>query len=150
MMDLDQIPLMSAIKSRMKWLTGNQSVLAKNIANADTPGYKAESLTPQDFSDLVDRVSPPKAQNSGLRGPGPVSLRVTQAGHVGGAALPGGGGQAEEADFEIASPDDNTVDLDKQLIGVAQTQMEYSLAVNLYRKNIGFLNTALRGSEGSR
>jgi len=149
-MDLDQIPLLTAIKSRMKWLTGNQSVLAKNIANADTPGYKAESLTPQDFSDLVDRVAPPEPRNTAVRGPGQVSLQVTQAGHMGGAALPGGGGQVEDAAFEIASPDENTVDLDEQLIGVAQTQMEYSLVVNLYRKNIGFLNTALRGSEGNR
>ena len=39
-MDLRNIPIFGAISRRMAGLNERQQVLAQNIANSDTPGYK--------------------------------------------------------------------------------------------------------------
>ena len=39
-MDLNSIPLMSMLAKRMAWRNQRQSVLAQNVANANTPNYK--------------------------------------------------------------------------------------------------------------
>ncbi|MEK9971209.1 MAG: flagellar basal body protein, partial [Ferrovibrio sp.] len=43
-MDLDKINVIKAITRRMDWLGERQRVLAENVANADTPGYKPKDL----------------------------------------------------------------------------------------------------------
>ena len=52
-MDLNSIPLFKMISRRMTWLNQRQKVLAQNIANADTPGYRPQDLVPVDFSKLA-------------------------------------------------------------------------------------------------
>jgi len=146
-MDLDSIPLMAAFKSRMKYLNQNQSVLAKNIANANTPGYRPEALAPQDFSALVERA--PDAQGNSAPAVKPVALRATQPGHLGAGGVDGQAAPVEEGEFATAAPNDNAVDLEEQLMNVAQNQMEYGLMVDLYRKHASLMRTALTGPGGS-
>ena len=43
---LSGIDLFQVAGDRMRYLTERQTVIARNIANADTPGYKAQDLTP--------------------------------------------------------------------------------------------------------
>jgi len=153
-MDLESIPLMAAFKSRMKYLNQNQSVLAENIANVNTPGYKPQTLAPQDFSALVEQApsgqagAPSGGPAGGAPSVEPVALAATQPGHQGGAR----GDQAvpvEEAEFASAAPNGNAVDLENQLTKVAQNQMDYGLMVDLYRKHASLVSTALRGPGGS-
>ena len=54
-MELDKIALFGLVKKRLAWLAQRQEVLAKNIANADTPGYKPRDLKAFDFRRLVSR-----------------------------------------------------------------------------------------------
>ncbi len=54
-MELDKIALFGLVKKRLAWLAQRQEVLAKNIANADTPGYKPRDLKAFDFKQLVSR-----------------------------------------------------------------------------------------------
>jgi len=144
-MDLSKIPLMAALKSRMAWLTDNQRVLAGNIANSDTPGYKPQALDPQDFSALVE--TSPELRATG--GPAAVRLAATRPGHFGTPNASGeGAARVVEGEFDQSAPNGNAVDLEKQLLGVAQTQMEYGLMVDLYRKHVSLLRTALRGPSG--
>ncbi|MEH0069574.1 flagellar basal body protein [Pannonibacter sp. Pt2-lr] len=43
-MSLTDLPMFRAIKSKMQWHQARQGVLAENVANADTPGYRAREL----------------------------------------------------------------------------------------------------------
>src|SRR5690349_5580690 len=52
-MDFSKLPLFSMISQRIGWLSERQKVLAENVANADTPNYKARDLKPQDFAALA-------------------------------------------------------------------------------------------------
>ena len=56
-MDLSKIPIFEAIAKRMSWLGERQTVLAQNVANADTPGFAARDLKAPDFSRLMAQPS---------------------------------------------------------------------------------------------
>ena len=56
-MELDKLSLFSVIKGRLAWLGHRQEVLAQNIANSDTPRYKARDLKALKFKDLVRNQS---------------------------------------------------------------------------------------------
>ena len=43
---LGELPLMTAIKSRLQYHQSRQKLLAENVANADSPGYKPRDLKP--------------------------------------------------------------------------------------------------------
>ena len=43
---LSGIDLFQVAGDRMRYLTERQTLIARNIANADTPGYKAQDLAP--------------------------------------------------------------------------------------------------------
>lgn len=141
-MDISSIPLMAALKERMRWLHSNQSVLSQNVANADTPGYKTQQLEKQDFSGLVDELSNVK-QASAMR------MNTTRSGHM----APGGAQASDlhvrdEKDLE-ENPQGNSVVLEEEMMKVADNQMEYGMVVNLYKKNMGLLKIAM-GKGGGR
>src|SRR5271169_6873341 len=51
------IPILSMLRERMEWHQERQRVLAENVANADTPNYRARDLAPPDFSHEVQLAS---------------------------------------------------------------------------------------------
>lgn len=138
-MDLDRVDLLKAITRRMEWLGERQRVLSENIANADTPGYQAKDLKQVSFSDLV------KGSQPGL------TARVTQPDHIGG--LPGSENdrwatKRLKDPYETA-PNGNKVDLEQQMLSVAETQGDHNLMASLYRKQMGMLRRALGSGGGS-
>ncbi len=143
-MDLAKIPLLAALKGRMQWLTGNQKVLAENIANADTPGYRPKRLESPDFSSLVESLA--AARSSGPT----VALKTTNPAHFGPGGATDGSARVRPASITQSAPDGNAVDLEGELLKMAQNQMDYGLMVDLYRKQVSLLRTALRGPGGSR
>ncbi len=44
-MDLNKVSLFGMMKQRLAWLGQRQEVLAQNIANADTPGYRRKLIS---------------------------------------------------------------------------------------------------------
>ena len=54
-MDLNKLDVFRLTNSKMGWLSERQTVLAQNIANADTPGYKAKDLKAPDFSSMLNK-----------------------------------------------------------------------------------------------
>lgn len=133
-MNLDRINLLKAITRRMDWLGERQRVLAENIANADTPGYRTKDLKPVGFSELV--------RNSQVTG----AAAATQPGH-----LRGLGGRYNDqfkagrtGAYETA-PNGNAVNLEQQMMQVAENQADHNLMTSLYRKQVGMLRKALGG-----
>ena len=139
-MDLNSIGLLKAITERMEWLGERERVLAENIANADTPGYKPKDLKQVSFGDLL------KGPNGTQLG---ITARVTQPGHLGGFSR-GDGGKwrvTRSKTYETA-PDGNGVNLEQQMMNVAETQADHNLMTSLYRKQIGMLRKALGRGQG--
>ncbi|MGF1611152.1 MAG: flagellar basal body rod protein FlgB [Kiloniellales bacterium] len=127
-----KLSLFGAIGRKMAWLTQRQSVVAENIANADSPGYAPRDMKESAFARLL------------MRGPAPVTPTATDRAHLPGT-LGGRGGFKDEEQrrpYETA-PDGNAVVIEEQLIKVAETQMDYQLMTNLYRKHLSMIRTAL-------
>jgi flagellar basal-body rod protein FlgB len=136
-MDLDKISLVKAITRRMDWLGERQRVLAENVANADTPGYRPKDLKQVSFSELV--------RGSQVSG----GVAATQAGHFRGLT-----GRSSDhwrnttAKGYETSPNGNSVSLEQQMMSVAETQAEHGLMTNLYRKQVGMLRKAMGNRQG--
>jgi flagellar basal-body rod protein FlgB len=125
------IPLVGMLKQRMDWHQQRQSVLAENIANADTPGYRARDMREPDFG----------PQASAFAGP-QVVLAKTDAGHLGFQARPSAAGTEKAAGYEV-TPRGNGVVLEDEVMRVSQNVMDYQIASQLYSRGIGMLKTAI-------
>ncbi|HYE01484.1 MAG TPA: flagellar basal body rod protein FlgB [Alphaproteobacteria bacterium] len=131
-MDLSSLGLFRAMKGKMDWLTQRQEVLAQNVANADTPHYEARDLAPFDF----------KAE---LRRSEAMALRTTDVRHSEGAPRVVGAGPMGVKDrksYEV-NPTGNGVVLEEQMMKTAETAADYQMLLNLYRKQVGMIRTAL-------
>jgi flagellar basal-body rod protein FlgB len=131
-MDLKDMPLFGALTRNMAWLNRRQRVLAQNVANADTPGYRARDLEKLDFSAELGRLS-----GHGVR------LAKTDPRHLGSSAAAGGPAKIVKISTEDATPTGNTVNLPEEMMKMNETQVSYGLMTTLYNKNLGLLRIAL-------
>lgn len=130
-MDLSKLPLVNLLTRRMAWLTQRQEVLSQNVANADTPGFRPSDMVPMNFGQAL------QASGGGLM---PVS---TNPMHIG-APMQDNGAFAVQLDRDVEmSPDKNGVDIEAQMVKMAQTQADFQLISSLYRKQVGLIKTAL-------
>ncbi len=149
-MAVGRIALLDAIKSKMGWLARYEKLLSQNIANAETPGYKARGLERPDFGALLDRVGATRPRRDGdvTAAVRPVHLIATSPAHFGVSLTAAGEGRPGEPVSTEPKPNGNTVDLESELVEVGKTQMDYGLMVELYRKQLGFLRLALGRAPG--
>ena len=135
-MDLNGVPLFSLLTGRMSWLSARQSVLAENVANADTPNYVARDMKPMDFEGMVS------AETSGT------GLMVTNARHIDIRSSARAPFEQEDARGEGGTPTGNVVSVEQEMIKLSDTQIQYQTATNLYQKAVNMFRTALGGSNG--
>ncbi len=132
-MNLSDIPLFRMMSQRMEWLSQRQQLIATNVANANTPGYKAKDLNPLSFDKML------------RAGTGKLGAKVTRAGHLTSVSASG------SDNFKLKPRDDdkaesmtgNDVLLEQEMMKVAQTAMDYQLTTNLYRKHLAIIRSAL-------
>lgn len=125
--------LISMLKTKMNWHQGRQQVLAENVANADTPGYRAKDLMPLSFE-------------GHLKGPtvDTVSASRTDAAHFAARlSSPDSGFKSDEVEGWEMTPEGNAVVLEEQMLKVAENQFDYQLASTLYQRSLGLLRLAV-------
>ncbi len=106
------------------------NLLASNIANASTPGFKARDI---DFESVL-------AQKTGAV----ADLRVSSNRHV---AISTGqiGDQTGYRTEVMPSLDGNTVDMAVEQMEFAENTVRYQTSLELLNRRIGSLMTAIRG-----
>jgi flagellar basal-body rod protein FlgB len=120
------LSLMDGLKARLQWLQARQSLVSSNIANANSPGFKPLDLQP--FS--------AGSEQSGL------VMAATDAGHLTGM---GGGptlSSLHSLPFET-KPSGNAVSLEDEMTKLADIQLDYQMASQLYSKSLGLLKIAI-------
>jgi flagellar basal-body rod protein FlgB len=132
--------IFSAIQMRMQNLSQRQQVIAQNLANSETPGYKSRDVSEPNFGDL-------------LQGAGGISIakpRVELTGTMKnlGAVQPMGSGIVFDKDVTETKPDGNNVTLEDQLLKMGKVQADFSAMTNIYRKQMVLLKTALGKAGG--
>ena len=133
-MALTDIPILSMLRTRLQWSQERQRVLAENVANADTPNFRARDLAPPKFEAPV-HAAPATVSR--------VSLLRTETGHIAGAMTGGSGFQSQSAGTYEVSPTGNAVNLEDEMMKVAANQMDYQAVTALYARSLGLFKTAL-------
>jgi flagellar basal-body rod protein FlgB len=132
-MSINDLPVLSALRTRMQWHQERQRVLSENVSNSDTPNFKPR--------DLVE----PKFDKAGAAAGsiGALAMVRTTTGHI--AASNGGGDtfdQNRKAGFETR-PAGNAVNLEDEMLKVSANQMDYAAVTSLYAKSLHLLKTAI-------
>ncbi|MGE9010334.1 flagellar basal body rod protein FlgB [Leptospira interrogans] len=133
-MAINDLPILSALRTKMQWNQERQRVLAENISNANTPNFKPR--------DLVEPKFDKKGSTIG-GGFGSMAMMRTSASHI---AVSGGGqtfdGDGGKSGF-LTRPAGNAVNLEDQMMRVSANQMDYAAATSLYTRSLGLLKTAI-------
>ena len=111
-----------------------QRLIASNIANADTPGYRARDM---DFGAALREAT-------GSATPGN-ALSATQAGHLSPTA-----GARSEAGLKYATPsqtnlDSNTVDMDRERAAFADNAVHYEATLRFINGGVRTMLSAITG-----
>jgi len=133
-MSITDIPILSMLRTRLQWSQERQRVLAENVANADTPNFRARDLAPLKFEAPTEVAGTPLAN---------VSLERTESGHL--AGLGGGASPFRtqaQGHYEVA-PTGNAVNLEQEMMKVAANQMDYQAVTALYARSLSLIKTAL-------
>ena len=131
-MSINDLPVLSALRTKMEWHQERQRVLSENVANSDTPNFKPR--------DLVE----PKFEKTGAPAGamGSLPMMQTSASHI----VPSGGGdsfdQNKRAGFETR-PAGNAVNLEDEMLKASANQMDYAAVTSLYSKSLHLLKTAI-------
>src|SRR5690606_30137368 len=131
-MGLMDMPVFTALADKMRWHQTRQGLLAENVANAETPGYRGRDLAQYDFARQV----------SGFSSAG-ITTTATQPTHFSVGGGEGGAfGAQRMANFEI-TPEGNGITLEDEMMKVTTNMMDYQAATTLYQRSIKILRTAM-------
>lgn len=104
-----------------------QNTVAANIANADTPGYRA-----RDVASFADTYATEHD----------FGMRATRAGHIASA----GSYRVAAAQDNAAtneSPDGNTVSLEDEMVKSVEVRRQHDLALAVYKSSLNILRSSL-------
>jgi flagellar basal-body rod protein FlgB len=127
-MPISNIPLFSMLRTRMQWHQERQRLLAENVANADTPGFRPRDLAAPKFG----KDLPPAA----------IPLARTESMHLAGLSGDSARFRADRGGHEIR-PTGNAVSLEDEMMKVAANQMDYQAATSLYGRSLGLLKIGI-------
>ncbi len=126
---MSQIYLLQLASQQAKWLTARQTLVADNIANANTPGYRAKDIRP--FAEILDQAQ--------------VTMAATNPAHI----VP-----ADEEIAAEAQPVDsdgwettlsgNSVSLEREMIKEGDINRSYTMNTNIKRVFHQMLLSALK------
>jgi flagellar basal-body rod protein FlgB len=117
----------------LKLRSQRTEVLATNLANADTPGYRARDI---DFRSALAAAS--KADGS-------VSLSTTNTGHLGAATSTGASPELKYRTPLAPSLDGNTVDAQLEQAAFAENTVRYQATLTFLSGKFRSLMTAITG-----
>lgn len=110
--------------------SARQEVIAKNIANADTPEYRAKDIA--SFEETYD--------GGGFNAP----MKQTRASHV----LEPSEHSARMDVLDVAgpsSPNGNTVTLETEMLKATEVRHQHDIAMTVYKSSMNILRTSIGG-----
>jgi flagellar basal-body rod protein FlgB len=135
-MSINDLPVLSVLRTKMQWHQERQRLLSENVSNSDTPNFKPRDLVQPKFD------STGAGAGAGAGAVGSLALMRTASGHI----APSGGAQSfaldRKANFQTR-PAGNAVNLEDEMLKVSANQMDYAAVTSLYSKSLHLLKTAI-------
>ncbi|TLU73130.1 flagellar basal body rod protein FlgB [Lichenicoccus roseus] len=116
--------LFSLAERKLDWLEDRQRVLARNVANANTPNFEPSDERPFEAALSGFMVAPVRTNAMHLGGTDNAFGTIKVPGHE-------------------RSPDGNRVSVEDELTKVAETDNQQRLVTNIYSKYMAMFSTAL-------
>lgn len=111
------VPVMSDLENYLSLTNRRENVIASNVANVDTPGYKTKDL---DFQQELSR-----AMSGGGQTTEDASTHTVKG--------------------LLERPDGNNVDIDRESLLMAEMQLQYQVGTQLMKTRFHELMTAING-----
>src|ERR1700748_2572893 len=132
-MSISDLPVLSALRTKMQWHQARQRVLSENVSNSNTPNFKPRDL-----------IEPKFEAGSGKVDGGSASLPMmrTSTSHIADAGNDPTFDQTRRAGF-MTRPAGNAVNLEDEMLKTSANQMDYAAVTSLYSKSLHLLKTAI-------
>ena len=135
-MSYSDLTIVNSLARSMQHTARRNRVLAQNIANVDTPNYKAQDLVKQQFP-------------ATLRKAYSADLTRTHRAHFQSSAFKTLAPIIEVKNTDEKTISGNTVNLEQNLVKINENSAQHERATSLYRKYFSFINIA-SGRAGAR
>ena len=122
---------LSILKRLMDYRIFRQGVISGNIANIDTPGYKAKDV---EFSKELDTA---------MKGPR-VALERTNPLHIEASPLDRGY-KVEDDPYSRIGNDSNTVDIDREMVKMTENHILYNATARIVQQKLEWLKNTIGG-----
>ena len=133
-MGISDIPILSMLRTRLSWQQERQQVLAENVANANTAGFRPRDLVQPKFTQTGVAAAAPATT---------IALARTDSSHIAGAVSGASAFQSEiKGNYEIR-PAGNAVSLEDEMMKVAANQMDYQAASALYTHSLNLMKIGM-------
>lgn len=133
-MAINDLPILSALRTKMQWHQERQRVLAENISNSDTPNFKPRDLVEPTFGNGGAVVGGSM---------GTLPMMQTSAGHLSASGAPENFDNDRGRSGFMTRPAGNAVNLEDQMLKVSANQMDYAAVTSLYSRSLGLIKTAI-------
>lgn len=131
-LDLFSSPTLEAAEAYMSRLVQRQQIVASNLANIDTPGYKTKDIS---FYATMQELLGNDAE----------TLQTSRDEHAGARMLITPRAQVFDVQGLTSRADQNNVDLDGELLKLSQTSFGYSLMSQIVRGKLRTIASSIAG-----
>lgn len=125
---------LQAIAAGLKFREMRQEIISSNVANAETPGYKAKRL---DFEKALARALDVDSQMQ-------MNIESNKHFNVGSGGFNNLQPETYEDPNGLVSEDGNTVDREKEMAMMAQNKIMYDTLVQLMNKKLGLMKYTIQ------
>jgi flagellar basal-body rod protein FlgB len=119
------MPLLSTLESYLKLTTSREQAISANMANVDTPGYHTRD---------IDFQSEMKKAMNGILNESEDGAATAQLNPV-----------VQEVQGLMERPDGNNVNLDREGLLMAETQLQYQIGIQLVKHQFHQILSAING-----
>lgn len=126
---MQAIHLFELTSQQARWLAARQSVVAENVANANTPGFESADLPP--FVDVLDDTS--------------IRMAATNQGHLGVEPMASEQLAVKEAKPWEKAHSGNSVSLEHEMMKAGEVNRAFSLNMNIVKAFNQMLLASVKG-----
>jgi flagellar basal-body rod protein FlgB len=118
-------PLLSLLGNYLKLVTNREQAISSNMANVDTPGYRTRDIDFQaEMKKVMSEALTPSANGTETAQMSPV---------------------LQEVQGLMERPDGNNVNIDREGLLMAETQLQYQMGVQLVKRQFHQILSAING-----
>ncbi|WP_300466423.1 flagellar basal body rod protein FlgB [Breoghania sp.] len=126
---MEPVYLFILASQRNDWLSVRQAAISENIANANTPGFRAKDVTP--FTAIFDDMAMP--------------MVATHDGHMGGVAATSESTDLKKVDIWQVSYSGNSVSVEEEMVKATEVNELHALTANILKSFHRMTLAAVKG-----